>query len=90
MQWEGNAGSDRLQEAEARGNATLEQVGAEFNPLRPPALRCGGGGDRVHAELNQHRFRHDVGGVVRRSILLTSIIVTGIHRARWPRRALPS
>jgi len=73
MQWEGNAGSARLQEAEARGNATLEQVAAEFNPLRPPALRGGRGGDRVHADLNQHRFGHNLDRVVRSSILLTSV-----------------
>ena len=82
MQRKGYTGSDGLQKAEAGSNAPLEQVAAEFNPLRPAALRCCGGGDRVHADFNQHRFHHDVGRVVGSCILLTSIIVTGIHRVR--------
>ena len=45
MQWEGNSGSDDLQKAEAGSDATLEQVAAEFNPLRPAALRCCSGGE---------------------------------------------
>ena len=61
MHCEGNAGADGLQKAEAGSNAALEQVAAEFNPLRPPALRSCGGGDRVHADLNKHRFDHDLG-----------------------------